>query len=162
MRDARMWRRPAAAMPTFLGDTVWDQEHGFLSLPGGRVYGLWRLDDRLGVHILIGSGWPNIMAQRRGVRSDLAAYYGKWSMAWYPIKDPARPRSPLCPSSWLETCLLSPTILCTGQEGVILKSKIDAMKGLLWMPRKRRDVIHRASEVEISRFIYSCAETQRN
>lgn len=56
MRDALMWRRPAAAT-TLLGGRAWEQEHGFLSLPGGRVYGLWRLDDRLGVHILIGSGW---------------------------------------------------------------------------------------------------------
>lgn len=110
-------------MPTLLGGTVWDREHGFLSLPRGRVYGLWRPDDRLGVHILFGSGWPTIMAQRRGVGSDLAAYYGKWSMAWYPIKDHARPQSPLCPSSWLEICLLSPTILCTARKGSSLNRR---------------------------------------
>lgn len=133
----------------------------FFSLTGGFVYGLWRPDDRLEVHIFV----------RAGVVHDLGATPGEWDHicsllrqlvhSWYPIKDHARPRSPLCPSSWLEICLLSPTTL-HGQEGVILKSKIDAMMGLLWMPRKRRDVIHRASEDEISRFIYSWVETQRN
>lgn len=83
--------------------------------------------------------------------------------SWYPIKDPARPRSPLCPSSWLAGNLsVIPYYTLHSQEGVILKSKIDAMMGLLWMPRGGRDVIHQASEDEISRFIYSWVETQRN
>lgn len=75
MRDGLMWRRPAAAMPTLLGGTVWDQERGFLSLPRGRVYGLWRPDDRLEVHIFI----------RAGAVHDHGASPGEWDCICRPI-----------------------------------------------------------------------------
>ena len=49
-----------------------------------------------------------------------------------------------------------------GQGRVILKSKIDVMKGLPRMLKKRRDVVRRYSGDEISRFICCWAEIKRH
>ena len=97
-----------------------------------------------------------------GVGSDLAVYYGNRNIVWYPVKDfPARLLVTSLPFILGRNLAVIPYYALRGQGRVILKSKIDGMKGLPKMLRKRRDVVRRASGDEIRRFIYRWAEIKR-
>ncbi len=98
-----------------------------------------------------------------GVGSDLAVYYGNRNIIWYPVKDfPVRLLITSLPFILARNLATIPYYALRGQGRVILKSKIDATKGLQRMLRKRRDVIRKASFDEIRRFVYSWAEIKRH
>ena len=94
-----------------------------------------------------------------GVGSDLAVYYGNRNILWYPVKD--------FPLSLLVTSLpfilgrnlaTIPYYALRGQGRVILKSKIDALRGVVKMIRKRRDVVRRQDYSGIKRFVQTWGE----
>lgn len=96
-----------------------------------------------------------------GVGSDLAVYYGNRNIVWYPVKD--------FPLSLLVTSLpfilgrnlaTIPYYALRGQGRVILKSKLDALRGVVKMMRKRKDVVRRQDYSGIKRFVQTWGEVK--
>ena len=89
-----------------------------------------------------------------GVGSDLAVYYGNRNIVWYPIKDfPFRLLITSLPFIVARNLAVIPYYALRGQGGVILKSKLDALKGVVKMMEKRKDVVCRADYSQIKRFV---------
>ena len=89
-----------------------------------------------------------------GVGSDLAVYYGNRNIVWYPIKDfPFRLLITSLPFIVARNLAVIPYYALRGQGGVILKSKLDALKGVVKMMEKRKDVVRRADYSQIKRFV---------
>jgi hypothetical protein len=89
-----------------------------------------------------------------GVGSDLAVYYGNRNIVWYPIKDfPFRLLITSLPFIVARNLAVIPYYALRGQGGVILKSKLDALKGVVKMMGKRKDVMRRADYSQINRFV---------
>jgi len=89
-----------------------------------------------------------------GVGSDLAVYYGNRNIVWYPIKDfPFRLLITSLPFIVARNLAVIPYYALRGQGGVILKSKLDALKGVAKMMEKRKDVVRRADYSQINRFV---------
>ncbi len=89
-----------------------------------------------------------------GVGSDLAVYYGNRNIVWYPIKDfPFRLLITSLPFIVARNLAVIPYYALRGQGGVILKSKLDALKGVVKMMEKRKDVVRRADYSQINRFV---------
>ena len=93
--------------------------------------------------------------------SDLAVYYGNRNIVWYPVKD--------FPLSLLITSLpfilgrnlaTIPYYALRGQGRVILKSKIDALRGVVKMIRKRKGVFRRQDYSGIKRFVQTWGEVK--
>ncbi|MGD9593984.1 MAG: glycosyltransferase family 2 protein, partial [Methanothrix sp.] len=85
-----------------------------------------------------------------GVGSDLAVYYGNRNIVWYPIKDfPFRLLITSLPFIVARNLAVIPYYALRGQGGVILKSKLDALKGVVKMMEKRKDVVRRADYSQI-------------
>ena len=89
-----------------------------------------------------------------GVGSDLSVYYGNRNIVWYPIKDfPFRLLITSLPFIVARNLAVIPYYALRGQGGVILKSKLDALKGVVKMMGKRKDVVRRADYSQIKRFV---------
>ena len=89
-----------------------------------------------------------------GVGLDLAVYYGNRNIVWYPIKDfPFRLLITSLPFIVARNLAVIPYYALRGQGGVILKSKLDALKGVVKMMEKRKDVVRRADYSQINRFV---------
>jgi len=89
-----------------------------------------------------------------GVGSDLAVYYGNRNLIWCVIKNfPTRLLLSSIPWIIGRNMAMIPYYAMLGQARVILKSNIDALRGMPRMLGKRRQVIRRASDHEIKRFI---------
>ena len=89
-----------------------------------------------------------------GVGSDLAVYYGNRNIVWYPIKDfPFRLLITSLPFIVARNLAVIPYYALRGQGGVILKSKLDALKDVVKMMGKRKDVVRRADYSQINRFV---------
>ncbi|MGV8089314.1 MAG: glycosyltransferase family 2 protein [Methanothrix sp.] len=89
-----------------------------------------------------------------GVGSDLAVYYGNRNIVWYPIKDfPFRLLITSLPFIVARNLAVIPYYALRGQGGVILKSKLDALKGVGKMMGKRKDVVCRVDYSQIMRFV---------
>ncbi|GAB6265112.1 MAG: glycosyltransferase family 2 protein [Methanothrix sp.] len=89
-----------------------------------------------------------------GVGSDLAVYYGNRNIVWYPIKDfPFRLLVTSLPFILARNLAVIPYYALRGQGGVILKSKLDALKGVVKMMGKRKDVVRRVDYSQIKRFV---------
>ncbi|HPE52267.1 glycosyltransferase family 2 protein, partial [Methanothrix sp.] len=85
-----------------------------------------------------------------GVGSDLAVYYGNRNIVWYPIKDfPFRLLITSLPFIVARNLAVIPYYALRGQGGVILRSKLDALKGVVKMMEKRKDVVRRADYSQI-------------
>ena len=85
-----------------------------------------------------------------GVGSDLAVYYGNRNIVWYPIKDfPFRLLITSLPFIVARNLAVIPYYALRGQGGVILKSKLDALKGVVKMMEKRKDVVRRVDYSQI-------------
>ncbi|MCX6677066.1 MAG: glycosyltransferase family 2 protein [Methanothrix sp.] len=89
-----------------------------------------------------------------GNGSDLCVYYGNRNVIWYVVKD--------FPTRILLTSLFFilarnlatiPYYALRGQGRVILKSKLDALRGIPGMIRKRRHVLRATPDNEIAKFI---------
>lgn len=97
-----------------------------------------------------------------GVGSDLVVYYGNRNIVWYPVKDfPVWLLVTSLPFILGRNLAVIPYYALRGQGRVILKSKIDAMKGLPIMLRKRRDVVRRVDYSEIKRFVQTWSRIKR-
>lgn len=89
-----------------------------------------------------------------GVGSDLAVYYGNRNIVWFPVKDfPLRLLFTSLPFILARNLATIPYYALRGQGRVILKSKLDALRGVVKMMRKRKDVLRRAEYSEIKRFV---------
>jgi GT2 family glycosyltransferase len=85
-----------------------------------------------------------------GVGSDIAVYYGNRNILWYPFKDFPLPLLALA-LPWITGRTLGVILYYTwmGRGRVILRSKIDALKEIRRMIRKRRENIQRVTAVQI-------------
>ncbi len=96
-----------------------------------------------------------------GVGSDLAVYYGNRNIVWYPVKDfPLRLLITSLPFILGRNLATIPYYALRGQGRVILKSKIDALRGVVKMIRKRKDVVRRADYSGIKRFVKTWGEAK--
>jgi hypothetical protein len=97
-----------------------------------------------------------------GAGSDLSVYYGNRNVIWYAIKDfPARLLITSLPFIIARNLALIPYYALRGQGRVILKSKVDALKGATKMLRKRKDVVRRTNDSEIERFVKTWSSMKR-
>ena len=97
-----------------------------------------------------------------GFGSDLSVYYGNRNIIWYAIKDfPTRLLITSLPFILARNLAVIPYYALRGQGRVILKSKMDALKGVTKMLRKRRDVVRRANDAEIERFVKTWSSMKR-
>lgn len=97
-----------------------------------------------------------------GFGSDLAVYYGNRNIVWYTLKD--FPRGILITSlPWIvgRNLAVIPYYMLLGQGKTILRSKLDALKGVLKMLRKRSEVVRRVPDREISRYIMTWSTIKR-
>ena len=91
-----------------------------------------------------------------GFMSDLSVYYGNRNILWYPIKD--FPLTLLLTSSpWIigRTIGTIPYYAIRGQGKIILKSKMDGLKGIPKMVKKRKYVKRNAPLKEIKKLLKS-------
>ena len=91
--------------------------------------------------------------------SDIAIYYGNRNILWYVVKN--FPLWTLMISSpWIigRNCGVIPYYLLQGKHRVILKAKIDAIKGLHIMAGKRKTIKKSVADGEINRWVqtWSC------
>lgn len=97
-----------------------------------------------------------------GHDSDISVYYGNRNLLWYVAKN--YPRSLLIRSiPWIigRSLAVIPYYAMKGKGRVILKSKLDSLKGLPRMLKKRSQVSRKATEKEISGFIRTWARIPR-
>ncbi len=89
-----------------------------------------------------------------GFRSDFSVYYGNRNILWYAIKDfPARLLISSLPWIVGRNLFVIPYYALRGQGRTILMSKVDAVKGVPRMLRKRRKVVRRVSEKRIKGYM---------
>lgn len=97
-----------------------------------------------------------------GAGSDLSVYYGNRNVIWYAIKDfPTRLLVTSLPFIIARNLAVIPYYALRGQGRVILKSKVDALKGVKKMLRKRKDMVRRADDAEIGRFVWTWSSMKR-
>lgn len=97
-----------------------------------------------------------------GAGSDLSVYYGNRNVIWYAIKDfPTRLLITSLPFIIARNLAVIPYYALRGQGRVILKSKVDALKGATKMLRKRKNVVRRTNNSEIGRFIKTWSSMKR-
>ncbi|HUM81578.1 MAG TPA: glycosyltransferase family 2 protein [Methanothrix sp.] len=97
-----------------------------------------------------------------GFGSDLAVYYGNRNIIWYAVK--GFPTGLLLTSlPWIagRSLAVIPYYALRGQTRVILKSKLDALRGLPTALAKRRSVLRRAKDEEIKWFVRTWANMKR-
>ncbi|HII07513.1 MAG TPA: glycosyltransferase family 2 protein [Methanotrichaceae archaeon] len=96
-----------------------------------------------------------------GFGSDLSVYYGNRNVLWYAIKDfPTRLLISSLPWIVGRNLAVIPYYALRGQGWTILRSKIDALRGLLLMLRKRKEVLRKVSEKEISKHIKTWSDVR--
>jgi GT2 family glycosyltransferase len=93
-----------------------------------------------------------------GFGSDLAVYYGNRNVIWYAVK--GFPTGLLLTSlPWImgRNLAVIPYYALRGQGKIILRSKMDALRGLPGMLKKRKSIVRKAPEREIKRYINTWA-----
>jgi len=89
-----------------------------------------------------------------GFRSDFSVYYGNRNVVWYAVKDfPTRLLISSLPWIVGRNLLVIPYYALFGHGRTILRSKIDAVRGIPRMLRKRKKVVRKAPEEGIGRYI---------
>ena len=89
-----------------------------------------------------------------GFGSNLSVYYGNRNIIWYAVKDfPTGLLIISLPFILARNLAVIPYYILEGKGRIILKSKLDALRGLPKMIKKRKLVVRKVSEVEISRFV---------
>ena len=98
-----------------------------------------------------------------GFGSDLSVYYGNRNVIWYAIKDfPLVLLLTSLPFILARNLAVIPYYVLRGQGRVILKSKLDALKGVPGMLRKRSQIVRKTPENEIAKFIHTWARIARH
>lgn len=94
--------------------------------------------------------------------SDLAVYYGNRNILWHVAKDYSR-NMLIRSMPWIigRSLAVAPYYAMKGKGRVILKSKLDSLKGLPKMLMKRNQVERKVSDREIRRFIHTWASIPR-
>jgi GT2 family glycosyltransferase len=93
-----------------------------------------------------------------GYKSDLSIYYGNRNVLWYIIKDfPLRLLLTFLPFIVGRNLAVIAYYALRGQGRLVLRSKIDALKGLPCMLKKRKQVVRVAP---MDKFIYSWARME--
>jgi GT2 family glycosyltransferase len=93
-----------------------------------------------------------------GFGSDLAVYYGNRNAIWYAVKD--FPIGLLLISlPWIvgRNLAVIPYYALRGQGKTIFRSKLDALRGLPSMLKKRKSILRRVPEKELKRYINTWA-----
>jgi GT2 family glycosyltransferase len=89
-----------------------------------------------------------------GINSDISVYYGNRNLLWYVVKDfPARLFLSWFPWIIGRACADIPYYFVKGKGKAILKAKIDGIKGLPAMIKKRRTIKKEISDTGISKWI---------
>lgn len=97
-----------------------------------------------------------------GFGSDLAVYYGNRNVIWYAVKDfPAWLLISSLPFILARNLAVIPYYALHGQSRVILKSKLDALRGVPKMLEKRKHILRKASSAEIRRFMKTWSSMKR-
>lgn len=97
-----------------------------------------------------------------GAGSDLSVYYGNRNVIWYAIKDfPTRLLITSLPFIIARNLAVIPYYALRGQGRVILKSKVDALKGVKKMLGKRKEVVRRTDDSDIGRFVGTWSSMKR-
>lgn len=91
-----------------------------------------------------------------GFRSDISIYYGNRNLVWYVVKN-FPPRTLLFSSPWIITrnCADIPYYFIHGKSHTIIRAKIDMVKGLFAMIRKRRSIKRRVPADVIEKWIHT-------
>jgi GT2 family glycosyltransferase len=98
-----------------------------------------------------------------GFGSDLSVYYGNRNIIWYAIKDfPLVILLTSLPFILARNLAVIPYYALRGQGRVILKSKLDALRGVPGMIKKRRQVLRVTPDNEIAKFIRIRARIARH
>ncbi len=98
-----------------------------------------------------------------GFGSDISVYYGNRNVIWYVIKDfPLLLLLTSLPFILARNLAVIPYYVLRGQGRVILKSKLDALRGVPDMIKKRRQVLRVTPDDEIAKFIRIRARIARH
>jgi GT2 family glycosyltransferase len=97
-----------------------------------------------------------------GFGSDTSIYFGNRNLVWYVIKN-FPPRTLFLSGPWIlgRNCAVIPYYILHGKGCAIIRAKIDMLKGLLSMVRKRRDIKRRVSAGEIEKWILVWSQVSR-
>jgi hypothetical protein len=91
-----------------------------------------------------------------GVGSEIAVYYGNRNLIWYVVKN--FPNSVLLSSiPWIvgRNLIIIPYYVMQGKGWTIIRSKLDALRGLPMAIGKRRNIHQKVQNGEIMRFIHT-------
>jgi hypothetical protein len=97
-----------------------------------------------------------------GFRSDISVYYGNRNLAWYIVKN-FPPRTLIFSSPWIigRNCGVIPYYFLHGKGRVIIRAKMDMIKGLPSMVRKRLTIKRRVPPSEIERWITTWCQVSK-
>jgi len=97
-----------------------------------------------------------------GAGSDLSVYYGNRNVIWYVVKDfPTWLLITSVPFILARNLAVIPYYALRGQGRVILKSKLDALRGVPKMLMKRKEIVRKASDADIARFVKTWSSMKR-
>lgn len=97
-----------------------------------------------------------------GVGTPLSVYYGNRNIIWYVVKN--YPRAILFSSlPWIagRNLIMIPYYVMQGKGWTIIRSKLDAFRGLPMAIRKRRDIRQSVQNDEVMRFIHTWSGSGR-
>ena len=98
------------------------------------------------IHVHGGTAEPN---------SDISVYFGNRNILWYVIKDfPLKFLLVSLPWVIGRNCAVIPYYFLKGKGKTIMNAKIDSIKGLHNMFKKRPDIVRKVSDNEIKKWIY--------
>ena len=89
-----------------------------------------------------------------GFRSNLSIYYGNRNIVWYVVKNYPIRTLLIC-SPWVigRNCGIIPYYIIKGNGMAIIRAKIDALKGIRHMVKKRKAIHRNISKRELGRWI---------
>ena len=98
------------------------------------------------IHVHGGTAEPN---------SDISVYFGNRNILWYVIKDfPLKFLLVSLPWVIGRNCAVIPYYFLKGKGKIIMLAKIDSIKGLHNMFKKRPDIVRKVSDNEIKKWIF--------
>jgi GT2 family glycosyltransferase len=94
--------------------------------------------------------------------SDLSVFFGNRNILWYVFKDLPL-RLLLVSIPWIigRNCAVIPYYFLKGKGKAIVRAKVDALKGLFSMIKKRRDIVRKVPDNEIKKWIFLWSHVSR-